>query len=129
MEVLNDQEQRTRKAYRLILVLGILLAVGITIWITRPVEPVDLRFLDTLKPIAKAGGPDGRTLTYKLPAARVERLIDANLTLAKHWRKNGSGGFVVYENRGRGMPYVAVTSRGVNLTDVYLSNTARSIVP
>jgi hypothetical protein len=122
MDILTDQERRTRKAYRVTLLMALIAVVGITLWMVRPVTPIDLRFLGTLKPVSNTGDQRFRTLVYKQPYGRIEKAIDTALLRDRRWTKSGTKGFAIYDCSERGGPSLSLTTAGPGRTTVDISD-------
>jgi hypothetical protein len=89
MEHLTPEEQRTRKAYRWVLLGGLIVVVALALWLVKPPEAIDLRFLSVLKPtIDPREDSSYANLTFPKPSADVAKLLDSHLTVGGHWRKS-----------------------------------------
>jgi hypothetical protein len=116
MELLTPEERRTRKAYRWVLLGGLVVVVTIALWLARPPESIDLRFLGALKPkVSPLGNTSYANMTFALPPAQVVKLLDSHLLPGRRWRKSArvaSVGQFSYDQAGLQGAHVTVHPDG-----------------
>lgn len=107
MESTHEQDSGPRKTYRALLIGFLVIALGVTIWMSLPPKRVDLTFLKQLSP-TKIHREQNGSMQVKGSAAEVKRLLRNELTADRGWRTLDETG-ETFQNRNGVVVWVRST--------------------
>src|SRR5579862_1994463 len=116
MELLSEQELRTKRSYRITLIFSLLAVVGLIVWFAKPPAAIDLQFLSHLKIRTNSDDYGSVDISVANTLPEVETLFDGKLKPSANWTKSSWGmGPPAVSAFGRGTPVAvpAAASRSV----------------
>jgi hypothetical protein len=105
----TELEKRTAKLYRRVLIAGLIVIVGLAIWLLKPPPRCDLTFLAQLRP-TRSTEFGAIKVSFDQGEADTERFFDANL-LPRGWTKTGASPYARYMSKRLTDPVVMLEPR------------------